>query len=311
MHRNPFLVFLLLALSTSTSPAQSPSERHVWAAGIRDLFEENSPGGYLAEVPYRRPELVTWMESRSIGNPLRCFFDDDIRNTQFGITFEGIPNDATSAVLIFRGRALSNAADNDQIYLGFDDGTQTWDYVNLIPNFLNAGYWTTNAEHEFQLDLGNLPASNQGVTDILPRLRADGYLDIRFQDDTSIDYIGLRVESPGQWDLLLRPQPFVAPGNTRITVWEVPAGQTVWLVHGPEGPGDGPCPPVLNGACLGIWNPLGAEVRAVADATGVAHVVVNLPGSVNAEWLTMQAVVVTPSGQVMLSNTWTGGVIRL
>jgi hypothetical protein len=54
------------------------------------------------------------------------------------------------------------------------------------------GTWNQPQEATFELDLGNLPLSNSGVTDILAELEK-GYLDFLIQDDTAVDFADLSV----------------------------------------------------------------------------------------------------------------------
>jgi hypothetical protein len=76
-----------------------------------------------------------------------------------------------------------------------------------------------------------------------------------------------------------------------LTVGGAVPGQRVELVRG-TGVGDGPCPPVLRGACASITGVQGISGAAIADASGVAtfNLQVARPATVGAEFY-FQAVI--------------------
>lgn len=93
-------------------------------------------------------------------------------------------------------------------------------------------------------------------------------------------------------------------GGDLIATWaELPPGSQVRVYASRNGVGTGPCPPVLQGACLEILPGLTLVGTATADARGVAQVVravPNLPGGT----IAFQAVAFEPTVGVMLSNTF-------
>jgi hypothetical protein len=46
------------------------------------------------------------------------------------------------------------------------------------------------------------------------------------------------------------------------------------------GAGQGPCPPPLGGACLGVLKPFVKTQRSTANASGVAHWSLSIPATV-------------------------------
>jgi len=128
------------------------------------------------------------------------FFDSPMNNRCFGHTFSGFW-DTTCCVLggelCLRIRA-STGADPETDGITFaENGVPIWNLsLNKLQAFATGGLdtlWSAGDLMEICLDLANLPANNQGITNVVAALH-DGDFDIRIQDDTEIDWFELRVE---------------------------------------------------------------------------------------------------------------------
>lgn len=118
-------------------------------------------------------------------------------------------------------------------------------------------------------------------------------------------------QSPTQDDAHPPPQgmqltlsPLIAGMPATMESTSAVPGTTVWFIRG-SGPGAGPCPGVLQGACIDVLDPL-IVGSAIADLDGRAVLTVNLPANVpEGATVELQAVAV---GTV--SNTLPGVVTR-
>lgn len=130
-------------------------------------------------------------------------FDDSSTNKQLFHTFTGLPSNITSATLEFRAKPNGGDSDNDAITLAF-----AWPSTGATPNtpyfisrfgatgILPNSWNTTNypSGQVFTLNLAALPPSQgTGVSNLLPGLNSNGFLDIRINDDTSVDYLKLTL----------------------------------------------------------------------------------------------------------------------
>jgi len=115
-------------------------------------------------------------------------FDEIVPNKKFGHTFTGLPAGIVAAQLEMCLRAGSDIPTNDALHLQFLNPVFAWgkDIATLT-----AMAWNVGDQKLLILDLGNLPPSIAGVTNILGTL-ASGKLDVYIQDDTAVDYITLR-----------------------------------------------------------------------------------------------------------------------
>jgi hypothetical protein len=136
------------------------------------------------------PALLTVMQLCSAGPQL--VFDDMTSNRCFGHTFKRCWRRGCVVVgarLTMRIRANAHLASNDTI--SFRDGAASaWNYSVQT---LAGTSWTTSATTVLSLDLANLPADGNNVTNVLA-LFQDGDLDVFIQDDTSVDYMTLEIE---------------------------------------------------------------------------------------------------------------------
>ncbi|MBP0016326.1 MAG: PEP-CTERM sorting domain-containing protein [Cyanobacteria bacterium SBLK] len=181
-------------------------------AGCKDNFalSENCPyanqnGG---EVPQPSDELKTLMENYSQGLASReADFDGQDVNQVFGHTFK-LPEKGTikSAQLEIHLNPLGEILQTDQIHLLFidDSGQDSIRWGRQIGSSngtegLLPTEWK-DSSHLFILDLANLPlASNQDpnifATNLIAKLNEKRFLDVYFQDDSSVDYVALQIET--------------------------------------------------------------------------------------------------------------------
>ena len=131
-------------------------------------------------------------------------FDDCNLNTFFAHTFTNLPPCITGAKLRVRFRACgSDLNANDIFGLSFSAPSGelapvSWSRFlgngNATPGLFNES-WGAGSTGEVELDLANLLNPDGTVTDLIPALNAQGFLDLVLQDDTSIDYAVLTVTS--------------------------------------------------------------------------------------------------------------------
>lgn len=91
---------------------------------------------------------------------------------------------------------------NDGFLLGlFSHGEGDYWYARIGQNNYNLGIpsltptWTYGQVEDFNLDLSNLPSLTLQKGNLLPMLNEVGFLDVRIQDDTAVDYLKLTVET--------------------------------------------------------------------------------------------------------------------
>ncbi|MDY6786471.1 MAG: PEP-CTERM sorting domain-containing protein, partial [Cyanobacteriota bacterium] len=92
---------------------------------------------------------------------------------------------------------------NDTISLGFVDENAERNSVSWrreIGSFRGSNgllptLWGQNEVHTFNFDLANLPLPNASTPNFISTLNALRFLDIHVQDDTSVDYVKLTIET--------------------------------------------------------------------------------------------------------------------
>ncbi len=155
-----------------------------------------------AEAASPRPELTAWLTSVGI-NTTRGYDDNGIVNRVFADSFANLPDCITKATLRIRLRANADFEENDSIMLAFAGAGGVLDPVRWS-SYIGAGNpgagvlnytWISPSVAELVLDLSRLPLGNNLFKDLIPTLCAKKYLDIYVQDDTSVDYAVLQVES--------------------------------------------------------------------------------------------------------------------
>ena len=155
-----------------------------------------------AEAASPRPELLTYLTNVGIVN-FRGYDDANLVNRFFADSFANLPECITRATLRIRIRANADIERNDSIGLQFHGAGGVLDpdrwssYIgagNPGAGLLNA-VWSSPSVVELTLDLSRLPLGNNMFKDLLPTLCAKRYLDIVLQDDTSVDYAILTLES--------------------------------------------------------------------------------------------------------------------
>ncbi len=158
-------------------------------AGTKDNFvgaEPASPGPDLI------PLLTCPLGSTNM-------FDVPLSNQCFGHTFDSVFDTSCcllGAQLCFKVRASGVIPNTDDFALA-NNGVFAWSSsMNNLQSYATSGadnIWSSGDTMEICLDLANLPANSLGITNILAALQ-DGDLDIRFADDTEVDYLQIFVE---------------------------------------------------------------------------------------------------------------------
>ncbi|HNG34643.1 MAG TPA: kelch repeat-containing protein, partial [Blastocatellia bacterium] len=160
------------------------SRTYTFRAGLMDNFA--SPNDPTSP----RAVLVT-----QFNNPVRKNFDDATVDSWVLHSFTGLPSNIVSAELEVRMQPGLGGSTNDSINFAFPPNTSvTWgQQMAALPGA--GGSWNIgHAPTTFILDLANLPAGATGQpTNLLSLLNTHHLLDIAIQDDTTVDYIKLRV----------------------------------------------------------------------------------------------------------------------
>lgn len=150
-------------------------------------------------------------------------FDSNAANVLFGHRFTGLPNNVVQAELIVRMRPTADGgAANDGIFVGLPVCTfASFRYSASIAALPAAGgNW--NPGHPATTFTFNLGVLNPAI---IGDINSQGYLDVVVHDDTTVDYVQLRL-----WRC--------PPPNTGIGVpFDLLSGATV--AHRPIGPGIG------------------------------------------------------------------------
>jgi hypothetical protein len=79
---------------------------------------------------------------------------------------------------------------NDLLYLGIDPGKRFTFFWRIEDLPEARGHWDVDHEPtEFRLDLAALPDGS----DLLPKMNAERFLDVRVQDDTMVDHVEVAI----------------------------------------------------------------------------------------------------------------------
>jgi hypothetical protein len=90
-------------------------------------------------------------------------------------------------------------------------------------------------------------------------------------------------------DFTLEADNFVAGAITVLRVSGAPPNTLLRIAHSPTGLGDGPCPPSLHGACLGLLGPIRVSTLLIAtDADGDARIALRLPARRGGSYVALQ-----------------------
>jgi len=120
----------------------------------------------------------------AVGGGPSVDFDDPTINRVFCHSFTNVKDPVDAAILEIRLKALGELDFNDTISLGGGTGLKL-PWTRNINGLLGVS-WPSNSPHSFCLNLSALPNEDGTTMNILPSLT--GILDIRVQDDTSVDY---------------------------------------------------------------------------------------------------------------------------
>jgi hypothetical protein len=179
--------------------------------------------------------------------------DDPVVNHRFGHTFAGLPSVVTAAELEVGIKALEDGhgGGNDTLELSFTDAGGTllpalWSRFigtsssnaapGLLSNLWGPMFWPTG--NTFVFDLAALPNPSGQPTNLIAQLNATGYVDYFVQDDSSVDYLVLRLcvrpLAPTQTPTTT-PAPLPSVGLTSVPVGTLPAAPTATPTCGPAG----------------------------------------------------------------------------
>lgn len=140
------------------------------------------------------PAFLTHLQNSA--NPVDLHYDVMHVNEVFGETLTCWPSNKTilDAYFIAHVKASnSSAPGNDGIGI-WDTIGNTWAWYRGMENMPGAnGHWQTGDEMTLVLNLGDLPVSSQGVTNVLPFLQSNNHFAFQLQDDSGIDYAKLVV----------------------------------------------------------------------------------------------------------------------
>ena len=111
-------------------------------------------------------------------------------------------------------------------------------------------------------------------------------------------------------NLALSQTALISGWPATFTVENAEPGETVTYLYSIAGVGAGPCVPSLGGLCLDLLQPVRVTGTSVADATGVANLVITVPSTAPSITVWSQAVVQRGTGGVdSLKSNFTEAVI--
>ena len=87
-------------------------------------------------------------------------------------------------------------------------------------------------------------------------------------------------------------EPLAYGATVDLTIGGAAPGETVYVLYGLRGAGEGPCPDIMGGACFDLNGDANLYDSAMADADGMAMVTMDLPASGPPRELGVQAAVV-------------------
>ena len=268
---------------------------HIFIGGIPDGFGSILPFGPEDACP--DPAVLAWsgFPARNFDGPVAC-------GQALVHRFSNLPGNIKSAQLRMRMRADCLASPNDRFALGWNPTGPNFVFTQSVAA-LTGSPWTAGSFGGVSLDLSALP----GGTNLLPKLNADGLLDILIADDTAVDSMTLVIETCAnsivQMNLNVSPIVF----GTTVT-WTAtgaptpPPGFVVFLVGPAVGPG-----PAFPGGDLCLLAPSILSFVATS-ASGTASLSLPLPYSTFPPCVTLSNQAVGFDGTftvVAHSNTWT------
>ena len=119
-------------------------------------------------------------------------FDGESIDDWFIHSITGLPGHICAATLTIRLKPLGSS-NNDGIAFQFDENTNAFAYSEVIQTLAGVPWNAPQPAVNLVLDLGCLPPDGLDRTSVLNEMNAAGYLDIRVQDDTAVDYISLEI----------------------------------------------------------------------------------------------------------------------
>jgi len=165
------------------SARQCPGIGLAYPGGVNDNFAPPE------DPASPRPAFLTFAINAGAG--ITDFDGNDI-DEWFLHSFTGLPNTICSATLTIRLKPLGSS-NNDGIAFQFDENTNTFGWSEVIQTVAGVNWAAPQPAVDLTFDLGCLPPDGFGRTSVLAQVNATGHLDIRVQDDTSVDFISLEI----------------------------------------------------------------------------------------------------------------------
>jgi hypothetical protein len=216
------LLAMLLVIATSAS-SQTQSQTRTINLGRPYTYRAGNMDNSAAPSD---PALPSTALKAATPGAIFKNFDDPTINRFVGHTFTSLPANIVKAELEVRMKPGGSGSFNDTINLAFMPANPVVAWGIRMGDLPLTSWNRGDAAKTFIFDLSNLPPSGSLLTDQLANLAAKRYLDVVIQDDTTVDYIKLRIwTSPprrfsfglpidllGQAKLIQAPSGFVLSG---------------------------------------------------------------------------------------------------
>ena len=207
------IIISSIAAFLPKNDSRAPSNTFTYKLGKNDNF---ATADGPEEVTYQRSEAKDWFENVLFKDKcnlpnyqVRCSMrqlDEVVNNRDFlhSFVFQDIFARRPSTKIVgatFKTKLKSLGSDNDGIRLTvFGDPTTNLSieskkerhWYSRIPWLTNSN-WSPGETVELELDLGNLPPTNNSNGNLLQAMQ-EGFLEVQIQDDTLVDYIELTIE---------------------------------------------------------------------------------------------------------------------
>jgi len=191
-HSYWLVCFLLTTLIPFSVFAQQPTKA---AEPCQTLGSATLTDGI--EDQFAQPSEPTYQGQgiQSLGSGPWAPFDYGSADRQFGHTMRQLPCNIVAATLTLSLKSTSSLSSNDTIALGITNEIPRFRWARRVSDVLGLPWNQSGSTAVLTLDLAALPLASGGTVSVLNLMNANGELDIYFQDDTSVDYIRLDVQT--------------------------------------------------------------------------------------------------------------------